>query len=121
LAALANGTLGGLGDHARPHRGFSSDEYCEQQEDQDDADEHHPYPFDGLVDHRRKRNHETYSYEQPQGDVAVEILVEAESVGDRRGRAGHPSWEEVGQNRPVDDDSKTQKPLGRGPLCSELT
>ena len=71
-------------------------------------------------DRQGDERQETDGQEQYDSYVAVEALVCAECVGDRRGRAGHPPGEEVGQDRPEYDDSITQKLLGRGTLSSEL-
>jgi hypothetical protein len=68
-----------------PHGSFGGFEYGDHQEDQDDADQHHLDLSEGLVDHRRKRDYQTDDNEQPDGDVAVKILVDAECEGDRRG------------------------------------
>ena len=112
--------LGCFGDHVPPHRGLGSYKYSAHQKDQDDADEHHLDLFDGLVDNRRERDYKIDGDEQPDGYVAEKILVDAERVGYRRGRACNPPGEEVGQDRPEDDDLITQKLLDRRGLASGL-
>ena len=55
--------------HAGPGGGVGDEEQRHDQEDQDDANQHHLRLLDELVDHRREGEEETYADEQCHAEV----------------------------------------------------